>query len=939
MKTRFEQRSVLALPFLLLLSTVANAQDDFSRYQIQARIDTAAKTITASQRVFFTNHSGHDLNEIYFHIYPNRAYTRQELSFILRFAGYFKINPFPGGIPKPHFEIHSIRQNDQALNYLIEGEDQTILKLPLPRPLKQGEKTEVAIDYTVGIPHMYGRFGWHEDIYALARWYPILSVYDEEGWKNHLFYPYHRPFFSESAFYEMTLTVDERQVVIHTGEAVRENVNPDHTKTLDIVTAHPVREFALAMSPHYRLKEAQANGVKIKSFYFAGDEFYAQEAMNDAQGLMENYSQQFGPYPYPEFSLAPVNLGYGGEQMPNLIFLDRRIYQLPRLLVRYFDFLVSHETGHQWFYNLVGVDEFSEMWLEEGVNSHFLLNYLEKKYGVDASVIQWPQPLDWLLPNFSFRDAKDTRYKMIARTNLDRPVVGKLSSFQEPTTIFSLAYGKGSGIVSMLQYILGDQVFHRVFERVFAEYRFRNLSGRQFIRICEEEKKEDLSWFFDQWLLTRKICDYAVAKVQGHTITIKNRGQIQMPRHMQVTFADGTQQNYTLERWDKKLEEFSMESRSPIRKAVLDPQEQLLDIDRTNNIWPRQVRTKFVPLYLDIYDFPIFLPVDSYNLTIGPYLDSGLGIKASLQKPFEWNIFASSAYEFGESLTHSRAGFELKNLFYSQTAFGTEVFNVKDNDGGEEDLAGGKVYLRKELWPAAYGLGAVNDHFTLYLLRNRSLSGTLSSGGLEDARNLSYLQKNEAIIGTALHFGRYGPYPDPVKGYQLDWVFENSGHFLEATQYFYRSSLNWSIYQPVTARSRFAWRLKYGWGYPDDKNLYELGGPYGLRGFDRKSVRGANVLLGSAEYRFPIKDNLKWSFLDHWFGMESIGGVVFFDAGRSWYDDFGHEDTSKDVGAGLRFTLNVGSFLEKAVLRLDVARPIDRPGEETHVWFGVNHAF
>ncbi len=143
----------------------------------------------------------------------------------------------------------------------------------------------------------------------------------------------------------------------------------------------------------------------------------------------------------------------------------------------------------------------------------------------------------------------------------------------------------------------------------------------------------------------------------------------------------------------------------------------------------------------------------------------------------------------------------------------------------------------------------------------------------------------------------------------------------------------------MTPQSKLAYRFKYGWGFPDDKNLYELGGFDGLRGFDRKSVRGSNALLGSVEYRFPLVRKLDWSMLDHVIGLDSIGGVVFFDTGESWYDDFADGKFKKDAGFGLRFTLSIGSFLEKIVVRADVAQPIDAPKEDTHFWFGLNHAF
>lgn len=76
-------------------------------YEIGAAIDTAAHKISAEEKVIFTNNSDQPLREIYFHIYPHRKYTPEEVSFMYRYAGYFKIDLFPEGLPERRFEDRS----------------------------------------------------------------------------------------------------------------------------------------------------------------------------------------------------------------------------------------------------------------------------------------------------------------------------------------------------------------------------------------------------------------------------------------------------------------------------------------------------------------------------------------------------------------------------------------------------------------------------------------------------------------------------------------------------------------------------------------------------------------------------------------------------------------------------------------------------------------
>lgn len=934
---------MLAMVFIAGTKVSAVSAQDHPRYSIQADIDVKHKKLTAAQEVTFTNTSDQVLSELYFHIYPNRKYTAKEKNILLRYAGYFRVNPFPSRYQENHFKIHSVTQNDEVLTFKVEGKDETLLKVELSRPLPPGETVKINLAFSTDLPNAYSRFGWHNHIFKLSRWYPILSVHDQDGWHKYPFYPFHRPFFSEAADYNVELTVAENQVVIHTGSLSSEQRNDNGTKTLALKTSSPVREFTLAMSKDYLLKEGEYEGVKIKSFYLPGDEKMAEYAVEITQSLMKYYSQRFGPYPYPEYSIAPVPLGNNGEQMSNLSFIDTRMYKLPGFLRRYFDFIVAHEAGHQWLYNLVGMNEYREMWLEEGTNSFFIQEYLIDKYGKDGQVLEypeWSEPwVKWFVPELTFRKTRDFRYKAVTRIGYDHPVVSELSSFTEPSNIFSIAYGKGAGVVTMLKSFLGEDVFNQVFKRIFNEYRHKNLSVKDFIRICEEESRRDLSEFFDQWLYSDKKLDYAITKVANNEVTIEQRGEVKMPLQIKAIFANGLETVYDTDP-QQRTEVVPLENKAKITHLQLDPNEKLLDIDRTNDHWPRRLHIVPVPLFIGLRDMPIILPEDSYNLVFGPEINNGVGLKTSLQKPFDWYSYAATDYEFGEQLHHTRGGFQLNNIFHAQTTAGIDIRNTHDLDDGDDDLVSGKLFLRRELWPAQYGLGDINDHVSLYLLRNRSIGdGAQIISGREDGRNIDYSRRNESIVGAMLHLNRSGPFPDPVQGYRVNAMVENAGHFLGATQQFTREAIDLSTYHPVTPRSRFATRVKVGMGQPDDKALFFIGGMDGLRGYERKTIRGSHALLGSLEYRFPLKDNINLYVFDHILGFESIGGVFFADAGQSWFGDFDESDLKKNAGIGLRLTVNVGALLEKVVIRLDVAQAINDSDEDVRYWFGINHAF
>jgi hypothetical protein len=938
-------KSKIFLRFLFLLLGAFPAQNllaaDFASYDITAALDPKNHRITASQKVTFTNNSSSPINELYFHIYPHRKYTRKEINFIYRYAGYFKVDLFPEGFQSGDLRVDSIKCVSKPLTYIIEGQDQTILKVNLDVPLAPGQAREIEIDFTLDIPHCWNRLGYHKDIITLTRWYPILSVLDKAGWHNHPFYIYHQPFFSDSARYRLQLTLPVGQKIACGASLKSEVLNPDQTRTVVLENESPMRDLALAISPSFQVYSLPQDKFRINVFYLEGDLRSAQDMASNAAGVMKFYAQRFGEYPYKEFSIAPSYLGFGGDQSSGMVFIDVRMFRLPGFLNRYSDFMVSHETGHQWFYNIVGTDEYKEMFLDEGMNSYWLLRYLEDKYGYNAKVMDLPQSLKWLLPNFSFRDSTASRYIFLAKNGYDRPVIGELSSFKEPSSIFALAYGKGAAVISMLEAQVGSDVFDRAISRYSREFRFKNASLDDFIRVCQEESGAKLEDFFSQWLKSDKSCDFKVDSVRPGQVVLENKGAIQVPISTRVRFKGGEE---VLDHWtgQSRFHQINFSPDKQVKEVSVDPDSKIvLDLDRSNNHWPRKLRFKPVPFYFFPWEIPLFQDRDAYNVVAGPSIGgTSLGGALSAQQPYDNILRLSSTYDFNGKAIDSKLGYELNHILARHNSLGFEVFDYESSKANN-DVRGGKVYWRRELWPASYGIFDVNDHLTLYLVKDRKLDASINSGGQESITNFKYAKKNEAIVGIAGSLNRCGPSFDPDYGWRVLPVQEVAGHFLGGDQHFWRSSLELENYYllPSGYQQKLASRLKAGTGGSADKNLFQLGGYEGLRGYSLKTINGSRMAMASLEYRCSLGDDLKFYFLDNVFCLNKIQGVVFFDAGKAWQGDFSASKFKKDAGLGLRLHLAVAGILEKIVLRLDVAQAINEPKEKAHFWFGLNQSF
>lgn len=938
---------------------------DDVQYEIAASFSPAQKTIDAKETLTFKNTSGRDLKEIYLRVYPHHKISAREKKQVFKYAGYFKTDLYPQGFDAGAFCIESIviagksldpstqtppmggglcsgfrpkgsKKGTAGLPYSFEGEDQTVLKVVLPEVLKDTQTLSLEIAFSSKIPHRYGRYGWHKNTFALNRWYPMLGFLDKDGWHNDRDYLLHMPYVSDAALYHVTFSMPKDYTLVSGCDEATQELKPDGTKIVSLKSSAPLRELSLAVSRDYLIEESEFQGIKVKSYYFPKDKGYALKALEAAKGIFAFYGKAFGAYPIKQFSIAPVYLGYGGSQNAGMIFIDARAYRMPLFLARYFDFLVAHETGHQWWYHVVGNDEYRELWLDEGLNSYFITRYLESRYGPGGKVIKMPRWMEYFIPNPSFEFIRTYRYRYFSKKGFDQTILSEMSSFYEPSMIFTIAYGKGSAVLGMLAALLGEDKFMEILKKYYDTFRFKNAAVRDFEKIASDVSGRDLTWFFREWLYEAKSCDYALERRNGK-LFLKRLGEIAMPVDTTLVFRDGTQEVVACDGKSKE-EEIALPRGKELKEAMADRARKILDMDRVDNRAPRSIDVRFVPLYHGLYDVPLFQREDAYSWTTGPsFSQYGIGARTSFQKPQDYSVSAATHYDTNARTLNSSIGFE-KNIAHKYLSWGFEFMNRVAHTDEERDSKTYKLYLRQEL-DLPYSLLDVNSHFTLYLAHNQSLGRGSFVGSREEPRNLQYRQNKETIIGATFTQANGGPFPDPSSGYKLSATQEAGVPILGGADAFTRTEVEFDKYFEIFKGHKIALRFKGGAGHPKDKYLFYLGSDRELRGYDYKDIKGSAFVLGSFEYRFPLVRDRDARLFWQTFNLDQIQGVLFFDAGSAWFNRFFEPGFKKDVGLGLRFYFDVAGGTEKVALRVDVARPCDGTDKDTHIWVGINQAF
>jgi Tol biopolymer transport system component len=139
------------------------------------------------------------------------------------------------------------------------------------------------------------------------------------------------------------------------------------------------------------------------------------------------------------------------------------------------------------------------------------------------------------------------------------------------------------------------------------------------------------------------------------------------------------------------------------------------------------------------------------------------------------------------------------------------------------------------------------------------------------------LQPTFSLVHDSAYFGSFGP----VIGSR--WMLSASHAVAFSGEDISRSTLfaDYRKYFPVFYRNYLAVRGISALGLGDDPQIFFLGGPLTMRGYDYLQFSGSRMLLFNVEYRYPLVDALIFGWPGRW-GIQDIGGTFFLDTGSVW---------------------------------------------------------
>ncbi len=441
----------------------AEKVNPFPEYHLTLTLKAGERRLAGKQRVTVPNHTGVDLSEIVFRLYPN----------LPQYGGRLVVGPvWIDGEPS----IPSLRAED------------TSLVIPLDRPLAPETSATLELAFEVEIPLKesgYTLFGYSQGIWSVPDGYPLLAVHDGSRWHEDIAPPHGDAVFADAAQYEVNLTLPPTLTLVATGSVVSHAPAEEGQRTYRILGG-PLREFAWLASEDYRVAEATAYGTLLRSYYLPGDEASGQAALNVAAAALRAYEDAFGPYPFAEMIVAEAPLLYYGMEFPNLHLIGLDLYREFRGQL---EDRVVHEIAHQWWYAQVGNDQVNTPWLDEGLAEYSMAIYYLQVFGEAHANTLVNQR--WLVP-----------YQIAVEDGYDAVVNQPYSAFGWEYEV--IVYEKAALFFDALHQELGDETFRAVLQEYVDQYRWRVATPDDFLRVAESVSGRDLDALYSRWILSKQ---------------------------------------------------------------------------------------------------------------------------------------------------------------------------------------------------------------------------------------------------------------------------------------------------------------------------------------------------------------------------------------------------------------------------------------------------
>lgn len=450
-----------------------------SRYRIDATITPSADdrpaTVAGTVDLRFYNDAAEPRDALYFRLYANDA----------RYA-------------EGALTLDAVAVGGEPVTPELTVAD-TVARVALPTPVGSGEATDLAFGFTATVPtaaaESYGMFNYVPDAgtIALAHWFPLLAGYGPDGLWN-LAPPSVNgdPVFSNTALFDVALTAPDDLTLVTTGSEVEAApTGAGGGSTRHRFVSGPVRDFTVVADDDYETVSQEVDGTTVVSHFNPANAEGGAAVLRFGARALRLFNERLGAYPYAELDLVDLTIrnGAAGIEFPQLMFIGGDYYDDPDAAAgepSFLEDIVAHEILHQWWYALVGNDQYVDAFLDEGLTNYLTMVYFELVYGPAVGAEQTAIYLERPYVRLLVAGGDDVA---------DRPT----DDFPGGNVYGVMVYQKAALGFAAIRAAIGDDAFFDALRAYAAEHRFAVAVPADLLAAFEAASGEDLDELWRHW--------------------------------------------------------------------------------------------------------------------------------------------------------------------------------------------------------------------------------------------------------------------------------------------------------------------------------------------------------------------------------------------------------------------------------------------------------
>jgi aminopeptidase N len=282
---------------------------------------------------------------------------------------------------------------------------------------------------------------------------------------------------------------------VSNGRLRKVDENLDGTRTFHWFVSNPINNYGVNVNigdyVHFGEKYQGEKGLLDCDYYVLRDNLEkAKKQFKDVPRMLQAFEHWFGPYPFYEDSYKLVEVPYLGMEHQSSVtygngyqngYRGRDLSGTGWGLK--FDFIIIHESGHEWFANNITYKDVADMWIHESFTAYSENIFLDYHYGKQAA----------------------SEYVIGTRASIrnDRPIIGKYDVNYSGSGDM---YSKGANMLHTLRQVVNDdEKWRGILRGLNRDFYHQTVTTQQIEDYLSKQSGKDLSRFFDQYLRDTRI--------------------------------------------------------------------------------------------------------------------------------------------------------------------------------------------------------------------------------------------------------------------------------------------------------------------------------------------------------------------------------------------------------------------------------------------------